>query len=146
MRGPKARATILGYFVGRQHMTSFYQIPGEGASAPLALSPLRAPMVLALIIIGLKGRLTWRQKMHKLSLAHPPPATARRSMVKLFTARGLDLEKLLRMPITLRVLFLGERIGVVRALFTSGAVDLAGVGPMRLPLSHCYFNRRMDCQ
>ena len=103
-------------------------------------------MVLALIIIGLKWRLTWRQKMHKLSLAHPPPATARRSMVKLFTARGLDLEKLLRMPITLRVLFLGERIGVVRALFTSGAVDLAGVGPMRLPLSHCYFNRRMDCQ
>ena len=35
MRAPKARAKISGYFVGRQHMTSFFQIPG-GASAPLA--------------------------------------------------------------------------------------------------------------
>ena len=29
----KARARMLGYFVGRQHITSFFQIQGGGASA-----------------------------------------------------------------------------------------------------------------
>ena len=43
LRAPKARAKMLGYLVGRQHMTSFLQIAGVGASSPLAL--LRAPMV-----------------------------------------------------------------------------------------------------
>ena len=40
-----ARAKILGYFVGRQHMTSFFSNSREGASVPLPPHP-RTPMHL----------------------------------------------------------------------------------------------------
>ena len=33
-RAPEARAKNLGYFVGRQHMTSFFQIPRGGKCPP----------------------------------------------------------------------------------------------------------------
>ena len=44
LRAPKARAKILGCFVGKKDMTPFCQIPRDGASAPF---PLRVPMCLA---------------------------------------------------------------------------------------------------
>ena len=34
LRAPKARAKILRSFLGRQHMTSFFQIPGGGGNCP----------------------------------------------------------------------------------------------------------------
>ena len=44
LRAPKARAKILGCFLGKKDMTPFCQIPRDGESAPF---PLRVPMCLA---------------------------------------------------------------------------------------------------
>ena len=45
VRAPKPRATILGYFAGRQHMTSLFQIPGGGKCPPAP--PCGRPWLLA---------------------------------------------------------------------------------------------------
>ena len=58
-RAPKARAKNLGYFGGRQHMTSFFKFQG-GSSAPLA-PPASAHLINILATspaIGYAHRLT----------------------------------------------------------------------------------------
>ena len=58
-RAPKALAKILRYFVGRQHMTSFFQIPGGGGQLPQVAPPSGRPWDIAFIGEPLTNKGVW---------------------------------------------------------------------------------------